>query len=230
MPGESLNDENFMDPLLKQRLIGAVVLVALAVIFIPMFLEGPQEPVMPDMQAMPEQQSMPREEESRAFPETEKVLPLPPMSVISEPVPEPESEPVVDSNPEPAPVPEPEPKKAKPAKPVVAKTKVEIKKAKPEPVKSSKSPAEPKISPSVDNKLGSWVIQAGSFSSQENAFNLRDKLRKAGYPTQVERVALDKGVSYRVRIGPYLDRDKAEAKIAKLNKAYQLNSRVMSHP
>jgi DedD protein len=220
-----------MDPLLKQRLIGAVVLVALAVIFIPMFLEGPQEPVMPDMQAMPEQQVMPLEGKSQVFPETEKVLPLPPMSVITEPVAEPEpehkSEPVVQTKSEPEP--EPKPKQIKPARPVVAKTKVDIEKKKPEPVKSSKS-ADKKIAIPVNNKLGSWIIQAGSFSNQENAFTLRDKLRKAGYPTQVERVVLDKGVSFRVRIGPYLDRDKAEAKITRLNKAYQLNSRVMSHP
>lgn len=34
-----------MDPTLKQRLVGTAVLVALAVIFVPMFLDGPVDPV-----------------------------------------------------------------------------------------------------------------------------------------------------------------------------------------
>lgn len=36
-----------MDPLLKQRLVGTAVLVGLAVIFVPMVLDGPVDPVTP---------------------------------------------------------------------------------------------------------------------------------------------------------------------------------------
>ena len=46
-----------MDPLLKQRLVGIAVLIALAVIFIPMFLTPPAAPLPPvvprDMAPMP---------------------------------------------------------------------------------------------------------------------------------------------------------------------------------
>lgn len=210
-----------MDFLLKQRLIGAVVLVALGVIFIPMLLEGPRGPVMPEMQTMPKQQVIPREDTSRSFPETEKVLPLPPMSVITEPSPEPAP---------PAPEkPEPVPKPVKPVKPETSPVSKPVK-AEPAPLPKAAVKSKKEVVASIANKPGSWIIQAGSFGNQKNAFALRDKLRKAGYPTQVERVALDKGVTYRVRIGPYLHRDKAEAKISKLNKKFQLKSRVLSYP
>ena len=44
-----------MNQLLKQRLVGAVVLVSLAVIFIPIILEGPdEEEWSPRTQGMPE--------------------------------------------------------------------------------------------------------------------------------------------------------------------------------
>lgn len=211
-----------MDFLLKQRLIGAVVLVALGVIFIPMLLEGPRGPVMPAMQTMPKQQVIPRDDVANTFPEAEKVLPLPPMSVITEP------------SPEPAPPAAPEKPVAvpKPVKPIVPATKTVSKPVKIEPTPSPKTvikPAKEDAAPTT-TRPGSWVIQAGSFGSQKNAFTLRDKLRKAGYPTQVERVVLDKGVTYRVRVGPYLKRDRAEEKIDKLNKKFQLKSRVLSYP
>ena len=38
-----------MDSVLKQRLVGAVVLVALGVIFIPMLLEGPDDTLVPEL-------------------------------------------------------------------------------------------------------------------------------------------------------------------------------------
>ena len=42
-----------MDQMLKQRLIGAVVIISLAVIFIPMILEGPDDKLSPRNQSMP---------------------------------------------------------------------------------------------------------------------------------------------------------------------------------
>ena len=220
-----------MNFLLKQRLIGAIVLVALGVIFIPMFLEGPKEPVVPDMQSVPRQEIMPPAGESQGFAETEKVLPLPPMSVINQPQPE-KKEPEQNQQKRAA---EKKLEETGQNKPVAPETKPKVKSEQPPktaPVKSATSTIKTETKPADPSadKLGSWIIQAGSFSSQKNAFALRDKLRKAGYVTQVERVVIGKGETYRVRIGPYLDRDKAESNIDKLNKAFQLNSRVMSYP
>jgi len=63
-----------MDVLLKQRLVGAIVLVALGVIFIPMLLEGPNQTLVPEMDDIP-------------TPETHAPeLPLKPFPPIGEPV------------------------------------------------------------------------------------------------------------------------------------------------
>ncbi len=43
-----------MDQILKQRLVGAVILVSLAVIFIPVILEGPDDELIPRFQVLPE--------------------------------------------------------------------------------------------------------------------------------------------------------------------------------
>lgn len=222
-----------MDFLLKQRLIGAIVLVALGVIFIPMLLEGPQQPSVPKMDVIPEPRSLPRDGTLRSFPEAEKKLPLPPISVL------PEAEPDTRTT-------TPEKRRNQTATPAAPPPVA----AKQEPVKTASKPsggvqttAKNALEP-ADNKpvlpvrsdanktekLSGWVIQAGSFSRQKNAFELRDRLRKAGYATQVERVVINSGTTYRVRVGPYLERSKAEAKIDDLNKKFKLNARVMSYP
>jgi DedD protein len=64
-----------MDPTLKQRLVGTAVLVALAVIFVPMLLDGPVDPVnerrvtgvpleLPEPLPVPEAQPMSRGNEA----------------------------------------------------------------------------------------------------------------------------------------------------------------------
>jgi len=60
-----------MNQQLKQRLVGAVVLVSLAVIFIPIILEGPDDEWTPRTQGMPEPPPISYHEEA------ETQLPLP---------------------------------------------------------------------------------------------------------------------------------------------------------
>ena len=96
-----------LDKGLKQRMVGALVLVALAVIFLPMLFSRPDEqrqivvdaPVMPSMPAMPEQSVVPVE-----VPEPEPI-PEPPQAPQAEA--ELAAEPVVTAPPQ-----------AEPAKPI----------------------------------------------------------------------------------------------------------------
>ena len=90
------------------------------------------------------------------------------------------------------------------------------------------SPA-PAASPPASDKLASaeppakavksaerYWLQAGSFSAQSDAENLKARLALAGWEANVQEGSLpDKGVRYRVRLGPYdntdeLNRMKAE--------------------
>lgn len=58
--------------------------------------------------------------------------------------------------------------------------------------------------------LTAWVVQAGSFSERENAYAVRDKLRRQGYPTFVSEIDADNAL-YRVRVGPMIDRARADS-------------------
>ncbi len=218
-----------MDFLLKQRLVGAIVLVALGVIFIPMLLEGPNKDLVPEMEPLPELTGERSRIELGSFPDAGDVpveadiAVLQADSQIATPAAEdlpvqPEETAVeeiaaTEQKVEPLPIP-PKPV-AKPEQPDPEPAKSEP--AKPEPAK----PAGP---------LGNWVVQMGSFSNEQNALRLRDKLRKAGFVTQVEKVRVDAKFHYRVRVGPYLERAEADLDQVKLEKQLNLKGRVLSYP
>lgn len=212
-----------MDFLLKQRLVGAVVLVALGVIFIPLLLEGPGHELVPEMEPLPEIDGPGNSIELGRFPDPAEVPQEAEVAVVQKDAPTladatPDPVPVVESSagPEPAKKPDTGAESAKPPEPVAAL---------PEPVAEKPAEAEKPVGP-----LGNWVVQMGSFSSEENALRLRDKLRKAGYVTQVEKVRVDAKVHYRVRVGPYLKRNEADRDQAKLAKQFNPKARVLSYP
>jgi len=75
-----------------------------------------------------------------------------------------------------------------------------------------------------------WDVQVGSFSSQENAQALRDKLRSQHYTAYVEKVVLDSGHDrYRVRVGPEVLHADAEKLQKKLELREKLHGIVVSH-
>jgi len=208
-----------MDFLLKQRLVGAIVLVALGVIFIPMLLEGPNSELVPEMEPLPELTGQRSSMELGGFPDAGDVPVEADVAVVQADIVVPpnqgeELQPQPSKTAEveiaaPEPIVEPLPVPPKPA-------------ATPEPAKPE--PAKPA------GPLGNWVVQMGSFSSEENALRLRDKLRKAGFVTQVEKVRVDAKSLYRVRVGPYLERAEADRDQAKLDKQLNLKGRVLSYP
>ncbi len=197
-----------MDFLLKQRLVGAIVLVALGVIFIPMLLEGPDQTPVPKMDALPEPVDRQRSKPLGAFPAPDAIPEEGEESIVRadpEPEPEPVAEPQSDATQTPAQsLPTPEPL--------------------PPPVERAKKPATPAPA------LASWVVQAGSFSSQQNALRLRDKLRKAGFATQVEKAWVAGKAHYRVRVGPFLQRVDADKSRQQLLDKFALEGRVLSYP
>jgi len=75
-----------------------------------------------------------------------------------------------------------------------------------------------------------WMVQVGSFSSEDNAVSLRDRLRAAGFPALMEAVTSGGTVSYRVRVGPEIERGDAEGVRDRLRESMGLNGIVVSHP
>lgn len=201
---------------LKQRLVGAVVLVALAVIFIPMLLPGEG-----DLGGGIHGSNIPPEPDFR-FPPVPKAPKAPPVAVAP-------AVPVGDDS---AVKPAPEKKVAtKPAAEPEPKAKA---KAKPKP-KPTVKPASAPVAKAVPRKntsgqVGAWVVQVGSFSARNNAKALRDKLRKQGYASFVESIRGDAGRVYRVRVGPELTRSAADKLQARLKKEAGLKGLVQAYP
>jgi DedD protein len=65
-----------------------------------------------------------------------------------------------------------------------------------------------------------WYLNAGSFSQQANAVTLQETLKKQGFAASIKEVTGPKGSVFKVRVGPMLDKAKAQAvktKLAQIN-------------
>ncbi len=78
-----------------------------------------------------------------------------------------------------------------------------------------------KLQQQPTKKMPRWFVQVGTFGDEKNALAIRDKIRKQGFPVQINQKSSEKGVLYRVQVGPEIDRKRAEQlklKVSKLNK------------
>ncbi|KPK39946.1 MAG: hypothetical protein AMJ69_04130 [Gammaproteobacteria bacterium SG8_47] len=193
----------------KERLVGAIVLVALVVLFVPMVLDNgpPESPGTP--------QDVPSNIPPRVQAEREvRVIELRPPS---SPEPPADSRALVDHD-----IKDPTPAKAvqaPAAPPSTATTPAASAPAAPAPEQAGSAPT-----------VKAWVAQVGSFSKEANALAMRDKLRKQGYTAFVDAVTVDNARSYRVRVGPVVTREEAESLKARLDKLLATKTVVMSHP
>ncbi len=212
------------DNRLKQRLVGAIVLVSLAVIFIPMMLGGKGG----FDQLITSSNIPPKPEEGR------RVVEIPLHEVPPRPEKKPVTTVVVDEYTRELPenfVParsEDKQKAVVDAEPSEKAAPAPHSKPVEKPPVAEKKPAKPAKS-TVAGEPRAWVVQMGSFSERANAMVLRDRIRAKKYPAYVEAVATGKGTIYRVRVGPERTRAKAEALQAKLRKVFNLNGMVFPH-
>jgi DedD protein len=188
---------------LKQRLVGAIVLVSLAVIFIPMILPGG------GLRDSVNTRKVPPEPDYR-FPPP-KSAPIAP--TMSEPVIVPMSDAEVQSS--------------TTEKKAISKQTTEIKETQISESVASTSDKKPKVKP---DQITAWIVQVGSFTSASNAKELQDKLRKMGYASFVEAVKTKNGMNYRVRVGPELTRTLADKLQKQLAEKAKLKGMVQSYP
>lgn len=73
-----------------------------------------------------------------------------------------------------------------------------------------------------------WVVQVGSFSAAGNADALVERLRAEGLSAYQETVSSAGSTIYRVRVGPYIERDEAIRADALINARLSLDGVVMS--
>ena len=196
-----------MDRALKERIIGAAVLVVVVVLVVPVFLDGPPQSgeIVSERVPLPGQAA---EGETRTV-------------VLDRD----RDEPV----PVPAPVTEPETERAQPVQP---ESKPELKpetSPEPEPKPEPAKPAAQQPAPAGESPTGMWAVQLGSFGNQQNAERLAADLRKQGFAAFLSQLSTGSGELHRVRIGPQKDRESAEAMAERLAKAGH-KGQVVPHP
>lgn len=221
-----------MDNVLKRRLIGASILIALAVIFLPMLLVGP-EPELDDRRLREPLPEMPDDgREVRRIPLDPDLARVPPARIETAP----EREPPVSAddaesrapesprrlpdeivlNPsaatpaaddEPA-QPEPDPASAEPASDPLEQAEPESESAPQQPAAVPQpGPAAPQVPRAGD---GNWVVQVASFGSQDASQSVRERLEALGHPVITDEVVRGDTMLYRLRTGPYSGRAAAE--------------------
>ena len=228
-----------MDRSTKERLTGAIVLVAVAWLVIPVFLDGPEEDGGTVRQGvdLPGQEGQPtrtrrivlepppgREEKITDPPPATRQLPAPSgdggstAAAEETPAAEPDTaapEPAAARAPAPASEPQPEPKPEP--------------ESEPEPAPQDEVEATPpgQQQPAAAGSL--WAVQLGSFSNEENAEGLAADLRDDGFAAFLSRVESGGRTLHRVRVGPQGSREEAEKVAAALAKAGQ-RGQVVAHP
>ena len=186
-----------LDKGLKQRMVGALVLVALAVIFLPMLLsrEDEMRRVVVDAPDMPQ------------APATAEIIVQPaevvePEVLPQEPIPfEDEAPQVVEVQEQPKPVVEP---------------------SKPAPVATT-APAKPDARLDANSLPISWSVQLASLSSRSGAETLQKTLRSQGYNAYIRTF---EGMN-RVFVGPLIERAEAERLRDQLNRQHKLSGFVV---
>ncbi len=199
-----------MDAALKQRLLGAAVLIALAIIFVPMFFSG----TPPKSENTTQNLNIPPAPE-RNF-ETRNLSVEPPKpGTVPTPAPSapansdkvatvdtgaPATFEAPDSATQPAPA----------AKPTASTSSP--------PASPAPAPAAPPPAPATQAD-GRYLVNLGIYADTGHASALVDKMKKLGYPAFAETTEYQGKSAQRVRVGPYADRAAAENVRLKIKQA-----------
>ena len=209
-----------LDKAYKQRMVGALVLVALAVIFLPMLFSrqdeqrqvtveaptAPQAPAMAQVQiepvVVPEPQALPQEPVPSDDEIAQEVKPTPPVAPKVPALPVPAVKPVA-----PAPALAAKPATA-PAQPITA------------------APGKPDTTQSRVDANGlsiSWSVQLASLANRESAEKLQKTLRSQGYNAYIRST----DGKNRVFVGPLIERAEADRLRDLLNRQQNLKGFVV---
>ncbi|MCG8432511.1 MAG: SPOR domain-containing protein [Gammaproteobacteria bacterium] len=192
-----------MEQRLKERLVGATVLVVAGVIIIPFVLDGPKrarqsESVKVELPPQREDDGMRTVEFSLDETKSVKTPVAENTTTISEPV---KPKTVTSAEPEPN-----TPTTTAPPETVT-------------PREESTAPPE-----------SGWSVQVGSFSRESNALTLQADLKKQGFDAFVSRYTDSRGVHFRVRVGIEPTRDEARILADRIQRETDLPAKPVPHP
>ncbi|MGD8417121.1 MAG: SPOR domain-containing protein [Pseudomonadales bacterium] len=79
-----------------------------------------------------------------------------------------------------------------------------------------------------DDATRVWAVQLASFSDEDNALKLRDRVRGDGFEAFISTAKQDGRVLNRVAVGPLLDRQEADHLRDELSDALSLDARIVA--
>ncbi|MEO7206840.1 MAG: SPOR domain-containing protein [Steroidobacteraceae bacterium] len=194
-----------MDRRVKERLIGASILVALVVLIVPELLSGPKPnaapaPTLPA--AAPEPIRNVTVDLTTNKAPANAAVELEPQPAASSAASSAASLPAAPTRTERTPT-----APARGAAPAKLQTKA---------LAAGPSPVEAAATSPKSSGLRFWSVQLGSFASRANADNLIRQVKRQGFTVFVLVGGSGTSVRYRVRVGPLSDRESAERMAAKL--------------
>lgn len=237
---------------MKRRIIGATVLVALLVIFVPMLVERPKAPTTaPPAQApievpgpAPSHVISLQDQNEPARPAPGQDAPLPPMVDSPPAVPAPGRRSDIAEHAITRPSKPPPPKPLPEAPSITARPVPEQRAAPVEMPRPASPPMQPRAptmtAPAMTDRAprelpgtpvgASWVVQLGVFSHRATAIMIAERLRQRGYPAFVQDMVKDGEKLFRVRVGPQADRQASDVLRRRLEQETQIKAIVSHYP
>ncbi len=203
-----------METTLKQRLIGAAVIIALAVIFVPMILDGSgrEQSVALNMEVPPE----PTFTFESDLPDPKQLDELPAIEHTEEPSTDEAvtaTEDTTASN------------QAEETPPVVEKQASAQNKTPAKTVEATETHIK------TNPALSAWAVQVAAFGEKDKALALQEKLLASNFSAFTEQSGKAGKTIYRVKVGPELQRENADELRDKIEKEHGLKgSFVTKHP
>lgn len=186
----------------KHRIVGAIIVVSLAVIVLPIILSD--EPGPPVANRVSDISEIPQ-------PET-KVLRLPTTSLAEQAITDTQVTTTTTTV-----------ETGSTKKPEKSNTTITAK-------ATQTQRTEPKSSANeTSTAAGGWVVQVGTFSNDDNARRLRDKLKKYGFLVKLVDVKLKGEKAVRVRVGPYRQKRVAEKAQTQIRQKVGLEGVVLAY-
>ena len=190
----------------RHRLIGATVLVLLAVIGFPLVFDTKPRELAADIRI-----EMPDKDAVRP-----SQAPTPPPSVVAAPAPVPDA---------PAST---EPTAAEVVTKAVVPPSVMPEKPQQSAAKEEEVPSKPDSgSEKSGDSAPRFIVQVGAFAEESKSKEVRSKLEKAGIKTYTHIAQTKEGKRIRVRVGPFATKEEAQKTVEKI-KSLQLSATVLT--
>jgi DedD protein len=208
-----------MTNLIKQRVVGLLLVLIAGIVFLPDLLDGEKEqtkeefkkiPIRPQLDESPIVSDFPTDEVLNAIKKAPQVIEV-----------------TADDDETAQAVAESKPAKSEPVKSNPPESKVNSSETKT--VVTKIAPEKPivEVKPvQADFKKEAWILQLGSFKHKGNVDALEKRLKKAGFKVFIRPIETKSGILSKVFVGPELDRKNLEKAQVTLKELTGLNGKI----